>query len=353
MRYNTHCTTPEDSEAMKDNKKKFSILWMVLADVLLTGLSLIVFALFHHVLPQAQTGEVILLPTLAPTPAVTASPAPTLLATPTAQATATGPAPSPTPEPGMWGEKFAGHFASGDVIVTDNSYQSRDIHITVDRVQEDGVTYYVADIYLRNLDALRTAFAGGEYGKGNDRAHKIAEQYGAILAISGDYYGSRRDGVVIRNGVLYRDDPFADVLILYNDGTMQTYTEKEFDMGPILESGAWQGWSFGPMLLTDGQPMTRFNSNLTPANPRAAIGYYEPGHYCFVLVDGRQPGYSTGMTLKQLSQLFYDLGCTVAYNLDGGQSAEMTFMGELINQPYKGGREVSDIIYIVEREVEP
>jgi hypothetical protein len=31
----------------------------------------------------------------------------------------------------------------------------------------------------------------------------------------------------------------------------------------------------------------------------------------------------------------------------------MTFMGELINQPYKGGREVSDIIYIVEREVEP
>jgi exopolysaccharide biosynthesis protein len=68
-----------------------------------------------------------------------------------------------------------------------------------------------------------------------------------------------------------------------------------------------------------------------------------------VLVDGRQPGYSEGLSMKQLSQLFYDLGCKVAYNLDGGQTAVMAFMGEMVNQPYNGGRDVSDIIYIAEK----
>jgi exopolysaccharide biosynthesis protein len=37
-------------------------------------------------------------------------------------------------------------------------------------------------------------------------------------------------------------------------------------------------------------------------NPRSAIGYYEPGHYCFIVVDGRQNGYSDGMTLDELAQ---------------------------------------------------
>ena len=56
-------------------------------------------------------------------------------------------------------------------------------------------------------------------------------------------------------------------------------------------------------------------------NPRSAVGYYEPGHYCFVVIDGRQPGYSKGATLMQLAQLFESLGCKEAYNLDGGKSA--------------------------------
>ena len=92
--------------------------------------------------------------------------------------------------------------------------------------------------------------------------------------------------------------------------------------------------------------MQEFNSSVKNANPRCAIGYFEPGHYCFETVDGRQPGYSEGMTLQALSQLFYDLGCKVAYNLDGGQTAMMAYGNQLVNRPINGGRESSDIIYI-------
>jgi exopolysaccharide biosynthesis protein len=65
-----------------------------------------------------------------------------------------------------------------------------------------------------------------------------------------------------------------------------------------------------------------------------------------VVVDGRQEGYSVGMTLSELSQLFYDLGCNAAYNLDGGAASKMVYLDGFVNQPYNGGRSTGDIVYI-------
>jgi exopolysaccharide biosynthesis protein len=66
------------------------------------------------------------------------------------------------------------------------------------------------------------------------------------------------------------------------------------------------------------------------------------------VVDGRQTGYSSGMTLASLSSLMDELGCSVAYNLDGGKSSVMTFEDAVANQPTEGGREVTDIVYVFE-----
>ena len=65
-----------------------------------------------------------------------------------------------------------------------------------------------------------------------------------------------------------------------------------------------------------------------------------------VVVDGR--GESAGFTLPDLSQLFYDLGCTAAYNLDGGNSSIMVWNNAVINEPSGGGRESSDALLITE-----
>ena len=62
------------------------------------------------------------------------------------------------------------------------------------------------------------------------------------------------------------------------------------------------------------------------------------------MVDGRQSGYSDGMTLVELANTFADLGCETAYNLDGGATAMMVFEGSLVNHPTNGGRASSDII---------
>jgi exopolysaccharide biosynthesis protein len=82
------------------------------------------------------------------------------------------------------------------------------------------------------------------------------------------------------------------------------------------------------------------------------IGYYEPGHYAFVIVDGRTKYYSEGMTFTEVSAFMAELGCKVAYNLDGGQSAQMVLEDNLVNMPANGGRRVGDIIYLERMEPE-
>ena len=112
-----------------------------------------------------------------------------------------------------------------------------------------------------------------------------------------------------------------------------------------------QTWAFGPRLLNAyGQIPAAYNTwdYIRKRHPRTAIGYFEPGHYCFLVADGRQPDYSNGMTLPELPQVFYELGCRAAYNLDGGHTSGMGFQDFLVNRPYKAGKKISDCIYICE-----
>ena len=66
-----------------------------------------------------------------------------------------------------------------------------------------------------------------------------------------------------------------------------------------------------------------------------------------MVVDGRGEGGSRGYKLAELSRLFESLGCTLAYNFDGGKSAIMVWDGDTtVNTPAGGGRNVTDILYI-------
>ena len=306
---------------------------VVALDILLVGIGLIIFALFHHVIPQdvGLMGQA--LPTLAsgtPAAVTTASSSgqiegTTFLTEPLSgvtkntqseiQSSSSQGSSTVTTKPeqprleGAFAEKFKSRFTTGAVEKTADSYKSAHVNLTVKKVSTGNIAYFVIDIYVADLKYFRTAFATGKYARGfTNTVLEMDKANQAIAAISGDYYGIRDKGIVIRNGVLYRDKLYRDVLIMNNDGSMQTFTAAEFDIKNVLKNGAWQGWSFGPMLLKDGKPMTTFNSDVNVENPRGAIGYFEPGHYCFVLVDGRQPGYSDGMTTRQLSKLFFDLG---------------------------------------------
>ncbi len=247
---------------------------------------------------------------------------------------------------------------STDRIVTEvNHYKDPEVEFATQKIEvgsgSEKITYYVSDVYVTNVKYIKTAFAKGKYGKNyRDRTAAMAKENSALLAISGDYYGNGETGIVIRNGVLYRSDGNdADICVLYTDGTMKTYSPEEFAAEDVIKKSVWQAWTFGPQLLDgEGNILSSFNTTpfLNSINPRCAIGSVEPGHYVFLVVDGRNEGYSRGVSLSELAQLMKDTGCKVAYNLDGGKSAGMVYNGDYVNQPCEGGRAISDIIYIGE-----
>ncbi len=336
-------------------KRGMSVAAMIVIDVLLAALLLLVFYLTNYVFHgETEPIESLPKPSWLTSESPETSPIESaVVSSETAASTDTAAAATPTAtiDPNDWRAKFADKFTGGEVEKTDTSYRSANISVTIEKMTKDNVTCYVADIYIAELKYFKTAFAVKTDTMGHtEHTNVIAQENNAVIAINGDYCLNNKDtGVVIRNGQPYaKNNPSKDQLVMFYDGTMKAYSPEEFDYDTVTQAGAYQVWSWGPMLLQGGQPMTEFNSTVNKANPRTAIGYYEPGHYCFVVVDGRSPQPTDGMTTTQLSQLFYDLKCQEAYNMDGGQTSEMAFSGEFVNQPYKGGRSCSDIIYIGE-----
>lgn len=237
-----------------------------------------------------------------------------------------------------------------------------DAGITVSQVStgegDDTVTYYVADVQVDDATQLRSAFAQDQFGTNiTDETSDIADDVGAVLAVNGDYYGFRDTGIVIRNGVVYRDDGAREGLALYTDGHAEVYDETTTTADELVADGVWNTVSFGPALVEDGAVVEGIedvevdtnvgNHSIQGEQPRTAIGVIDENHYVIVVVDGRQEGYSRGVTLTELAQIMTDLGATTAYNLDGGGSSTLYFDGEVVNQPSNGGeRATSDILYV-------
>ncbi len=240
--------------------------------------------------------------------------------------------------------------AGAEPILTDDSYQSEHINIKINksRLEEHKTDISVAEIYVSSVQYLRRAFALDKW-KGEMRSVKtIAGDNKAILAMTGDYASLLDAGLVVANGIQYRksDNRVRDNCLILANGEMHTYKRREMEVDTVLETGGiWHSFLFGPQLLEGGQVITKSDSKIRQANPRSALGYIAPGHYLFVVADGRTSS-NKGLTIEAMSQLMKDLGCQTAYNLDGGQSAILWFNGKAVNSPYKGGRRLTDIVYI-------
>ncbi|WP_243227642.1 phosphodiester glycosidase family protein [Microbacterium sp. CIAB417] len=247
-------------------------------------------------------------------------------------------------------------------VLTDTQYSDGSTTVTISTVTEgsgsDTVTYYVADVVLGDATDLRSAFANDQFGENIiETTSAIAEDNGAVFAINGDYYGFRSTGIEIRNGVIYRDEPAREGLAFYTDGHVEVYDETQTSAQALLDAGVWNTLSFGPAIVQGGQTVSGIedveidtnvgNHSIQGDQPRTAVGVIDDNHLVFVVVDGRQSGYSEGVTLPELADIMISLGASTAYNLDGGGSSTMYFNGQVINSPSNGGeRGTSDILYV-------
>lgn len=126
-------------------------------------------------------------------------------------------------------------------------------------------------------------------------------------------------------------------------------------------SEAWDSMEFlvggAPLLVREGEIVRDFGPEKVPEDfvmkrhPRTALGIREDGTWLIVVVDGRRPTLSVGMTLAELAQLMKSLGCRDALNLDGGGSSTLYLYGQVVNVPsdLTGERPVSDAILVLRK----
>ena len=279
-------------------------------------------------------------------------------------------------------EQIAALFTSTKQFSERKHYSDPDIYIDIstNRDAEDTTTYYVADIRINNLGYFRAALAHDTFGQNvTERTSDMCNRKKGILAINGDTYGSQEGGYVVRNGNLNADAIRTaknlerrkpDDLVIKKDGTFEIIDERDVSFDQVRAMDPFHVFSFGPALVNRNQITVTENDEVGTAmggnkNQRCAIGIINPGHYVFVVSDGRMKS-SYGLSLYNLAGIMKDLHCETAYNLDGGGSATMyledgtgnaTGLGHLVNYPHQSTqglpdkprmqqREVSDIVYI-------
>ncbi len=242
-------------------------------------------------------------------------------------------------------------------IITETSYIDENIQVSISTIREYDTDIYIADIIISDSSYLMAGLAENSFGTNvNEKTSVIAEENDAIIAINGDYYGFRDYGYVMRNGYLYRETETPggnESLVIFSDGNMDIINEGDVPAEELAELGAVQIFSFGPGLISDGEITVTEKSEVPredESNPRTAIAMIEPSHYIFMVADGRTKA-SEGLSLYEMAQVLSAYDCETAYNLDGGGSATMVFMGEVVNFPTTNGRDykersVSDIVYI-------
>lgn len=262
------------------------------------------------------------------------------------------PGPEVTEEP----SRFK-HYEPGEL-----SYKSDSLSVSIEQIQEDGVTYFLADIQVSDPKQLRTAFAGEKYGNASyETVSDIADRHQPVIAANADFYKFHKNGIILRNGELYRkQNSQRHLLIVDGEGNMSALTDRREKQGVVAnqleKAGTWQTFEFGPVLVKDGEATTlpksffiRTADDPAYREPRTGIGQIGPLHYILIVVDGRRDGYSEGMTLPEFQQLFVKHGVQFAFNLDGGGSTTLYFQGEVVNMPSSGDeRRVSDIVMFVD-----
>jgi hypothetical protein len=233
----------------------------------------------------------------------------------------------------------------------------------VDRLQATLWTSHGESIALARVNARPTAAAASLYDRAMGDSTPVDS--GAVEVVADELEFTRAPGDTVLAIVRAVDLAPAGVAI----GERQVVLAARGEVGERLRAAVVPGdtirWVIrfagapGPLaeviggsaqLVADGRSRAPFPSaSDTLRHPRTAIGVSRSGRLLLVTVDGRQPGYSAGMTLAELATLFLQLDATAAMNLDGGGSTAMVIDGRVVNRPSdaSGERPVGNAIGVV------
>ena len=262
------------------------------------------------------------------------------------------PAPTPVPD---WPERDPEGYLKGDgeyVYENDDGglwiYLSRTLQVIITSHRDSSVPleWFETEILTRDGESFYTVQTDPERpGKKYQYPYVIAKEAGCVLAFSDDFFAARMAafdtvGIIIRDGQIISSKtnrtsghhlPNLDMLALFRDGSMAAYACNEHTAEELLGMGAVNVYSFGPVLLKDGEINEALYRYFRSTEPRQAFGMIEPGHYLVLSVLGRMKE-SKGTMLQRVAEMMKERGVTEALNLDGGNTMALVFRGRMLNK---------------------
>lgn len=206
--------------------------------------------------------------------------------------------------------------------------------ITVEQIKGKGYVGYVMIV----PDATKVKMVDSRKGGRGTKLSEIVKQNKAIAGINAGGFsdpggvgngGTLCSAVIMNQKLLFGNKTAKYSLIGLSKNhklTLGKYTYQQ-----ALNAGIESAVEFGPFLIVNGKDQIQ-NANSGGIQPRMAIGQKRDGTFIFVVIDGRQPGYSLGTNLLELQNIFKRYDAYHAANLDGGSSATMYYNGKVINK---------------------
>lgn len=212
-----------------------------------------------------------------------------------------------------------------------------------------------AEVYIADPSQFRRKFSQDMYGSPIQKyASELSKESNAVLAMNGDFYKFRAEGMTVYQRQLYRFNPYklelchvnskGDLLFTYAGELDSKETAEQY----IQDNDVLFTLAFGPVLVANGQPHESSGSYLlgqvNETYSRSVLARGEPNHYLLMTINH---GYNAPTaTIAQTREIMVQKGVTDAYVLDGGQTAEIIMQHKVLNHiDFDAERAVSDILY--------
>lgn len=217
-------------------------------------------------------------------------------------------------------------------------------HIIEDRengikIQNISGKYFQGKVMLINNPRQLGIAVSDELGTAGQRLTNLVATSKALAGINaGGFYdpnaqgnGAFPDGITVKNGLVVHNNignEAANIIGFDQNGKLILGS---MSLQEVQTMKIQNAVTFHPNLLLDGKPQIQGDGGWGLA-PRTGIGQKPDGTVILVVIDGRQPGWSMGATLRDLMNVFIEYGAENAANLDGGSSSEMVYKGQILNK---------------------
>jgi exopolysaccharide biosynthesis protein len=178
--------------------------------------------------------------------------------------------------------------------------------------------------------------------KKGEKVSSMVQRTGAIAGVNGGGFidpnwegnGFQPEGIVISAGkILYKDvgmNTPLHVMGIDQDGQM---IAGKYSPSELLKMHVMEAVSFAPRFIVNGVGQIKNQGDGWGIAPRTCMAQKRDGSIMFVIIDGRQPGYSLGASLYDVQQILIENDAIIAANLDGGASTVLVKDNEIVNRP--------------------